>query len=141
MKKEAERDVVKPKICKLEASEDADVKKYYKGVTNTKNDTIIEKEPDTKNENDIKKETNIEKEPDSKKQTNAKMKMKPTRLGPRSRLTSSNNATVSFFLNSIHTSNLFFKISRDSLFSFSPFSFSLVISFCCRTHLRDSSKN
>ena len=97
MKKEAERDVVKPKICKLEASEDADVKKYYKGVTNTKNDTIIEKEPDTKNENDIKKETNIEKEPDSKKQTNAKMKMKPTRLGPRSRLASSNNATVSFF--------------------------------------------
>ena len=96
MKKEAERDVVKPKICKLEASEDADVKKYYKGVTNTKNDTNIEKEPDTKNENDIKKETNIEKEPDTKKQTNAKMKMKPTRLGPRSRLTSSNNATVSF---------------------------------------------
>ena len=30
MKKEAEKDVVKPKICRLEESDDADVKKYFK---------------------------------------------------------------------------------------------------------------
>ena len=36
LKKEAEQDVVKPKICKLEASEDADVKKYYKSYDSIK---------------------------------------------------------------------------------------------------------
>ena len=82
MKKEAERDVVKPKICQLEESEDADVKKYFKGETNTKNENSTKKETSPKKETNVKKETDV--------------KMKPTRLGPRSRLTSSNNAIVSF---------------------------------------------
>ena len=36
MKKEAEKDVVKPKICRLEESDEADVKKYFKKENKTK---------------------------------------------------------------------------------------------------------
>merc|ERR1711962_559171 len=36
LKKEAEKDVVKPKICRLEESDEADVKKYFKKENKTK---------------------------------------------------------------------------------------------------------
>ena len=47
MKKEAEQDVVKPKICRLEDSDEADVKKYFKD-NNKKDKTEKEDIPEVK---------------------------------------------------------------------------------------------
>merc|ERR1712228_389945 len=91
------------KICQLEESEDADVKKYFKGETNTKNENSTKKETSPKKEANVIKETSVKKQTSVEKEINVKketdVKMKPTRLGPRSRLTSSNNAIVSFLKN------------------------------------------